>query len=275
MTRIQHGQAEGAQEEAHRAGSPAAALGGKSPYDVIGNSYRQTRREDARIRAAIWEAIGDATSVVNVGAGTGSYEPPQTLLAVEPSITMIAQRGPNLAPATLTTADRIPLRDKSVDVALAVLTIHWWSDREAAFRELRRVARRAVIFTWDLEVSRTFWLMDYFPEILDTDAKIAVPISWLRETLGTDDVRVVVIPYDCADGFLGAYWRRPEAYLDPLVRSNISAFARLGASAAIDRGLSELARDLRDGSWRHRHQDLLSMDSLDIGYRLVVAEWDA
>lgn len=250
----------------------ASVAAGRPVYDTIGGTYAQTRQPDSRIRRAIWAALGDAQSVVNVGAGAGSYEPPQTLLAVEPSMVMIAQRPPGLAPAAVTTAERIPLPDKSVAAALCILTIHHWPDVEAGFREIRRVARSVVVYTWDFDVSRDFWLCRYIPAINEADAKIAVPMSRLCDLLETDDVRAVPVPHDCADGFLGAFWRRPEAYLDPAVRAGISTFAKLDRSV-VNAGLEVLLEDLQSGLWRERHESLLSRDELDVGYRLVVASW--
>jgi SAM-dependent methyltransferase len=247
------------------------ANGPKPVYDTIGQTYSQTRRPDPRIRDAIWAALGNAKSVVNVGAGTGSYEPPQTLLAVEPSMVMIAQRSPELAPAAVTTAARIPLPDKSVDAALASLTIHHWTDREACFAELRRVAKRIVVFTWDQELTDTLWLTDYVPAIIETDARVAVPIDWICEQLGTTDVRPVPVPWDCTDGFMGAYWRRPEAYLDPVVRNGISTLTRVDQQV-LNAGLEVLLEDLQSGAWHRDHADLLELEELDLGYRLVVAD---
>ncbi|MCC6960494.1 MAG: class I SAM-dependent methyltransferase [Dehalococcoidia bacterium] len=254
-------------------GVATAAAQGQPIYNTIGRSYSRTRQPDPRIRDAIWAALGGARSVVNVGAGAGSYEPPQTLLAVEPSLVMVAQRPEGLAPAAVTTAERIPLPDDSVDAALCVLTVHHWPDVAAGFREIRRVARSAVVFTWDFEVSRRFWLCDYIPAINELDARIALPIPDLCSLLGTDDVRPVMVPHDCADGFLGAFWRRPEAYLDPEVRAGISSLARLDQSVA-NAGLELLVEDLRSGAWQRRYQALLERDEFDAGYRLVVARWD-
>lgn len=244
-----------------------------TPYDTIGTTYAQTRREDPRIREAIWAGLGGAESVVNVGAGTGSYEPPATLLAVEPSMVMIAQRREGLAPAAVTTAERIPLPDKAVDAALCILTIHHWPDLSAGIAELRRVARRGVFFTWDRDVTAEFWLLrEYFPAIGALDYRKAVPMERLTELLGPCEVRTVEVPHDCIDGFLGAFWRRPEAYLDDVVRAGISGFA-LAEKDQLDRGLAELRADVDSGAWAERHADLLTRDSLDLGYRLVVADW--
>lgn len=246
-----------------------------TPYDTIGTTYARTRRPDPRIRDAIWAGLGAATSVVNVGAGTGSYEPPQTVLAVEPSRVMIAQRPPGLAPAVMTTADRIPLPDKSVDVALCILTIHHWPDLAAGIAELRRVARRGVFFTWDRDVSADFWLLrEYFPAMGAADYQKAVPLERLASLAGPLKVTPVPVPHDCIDGFLGAFWRRPEAYLDPVVRAGISGFT-LASPEELAAGLARLESDLDSGAWRRSHLDLLAMQAADLGYRLVVADWGA
>jgi len=210
--------------------------------------------------------------VVNVGAGAGAYEPAQTVLAVEPSQVMIDQRPPSAAPAVRAGAERLPIGDGAVEAAMAVLTIHHWSDLEAGIAELRRVASRVVILTWDQPVSERFWLSrEYLPEIIDSDrtVAVAVPIERLVDLLGGAEVRAVPIPHDCRDGFLGAFWRRPERYLDAGVRAGISTLARL--EGRVDNGLARLAADLDSGEWRRRHADLLELDELDLGYRLVIA----
>ena len=245
-----------------------------TPYDTIGATYAQTRRPDPRIRDAIWAALGDAASVVNVGAGTGSYEPPQTLLAVEPSKVMISQRPPGLAPAAVTTAERIPLPDHAVDAALCILTIHHWPNLAAGIAELKRVARRGVFFTWDRDVTANFWLLrDYFPEMGAADYAKAVPLERLAELAGPiTSVTTVEVPHDCIDGFMGAFWRRPEAYLDPVVRAGISGFSFV-TEAQLAPGLARLEADLASGAWHERYRDLLARDSIDLGYRLIVADW--
>jgi SAM-dependent methyltransferase len=192
-----------------------------SHYDDIGRTYRLTRRPDPRIASAIFAALGDASSVVNIGAGAGSYEPEETVLAVEPSQVMIEQRPVGAAPVVQAVAEALPLRDNSVDAALAVLTVHHWRDLTAGVAEMRRVARRRLVFfTWRPERFANFWLLDYLPEAAETDARQAVPVDRLRTLLGDSDVTVtpVPVPHDCLDGFGAAYWRRPRAYLDPEVR---------------------------------------------------------
>jgi SAM-dependent methyltransferase len=241
-------------------------------YDAIGAGYARRRQADPRIAAQIHAALGDARSVVNVGAGTGSYEPADRLVqAVEPSATMISQRPTGAAPCVRAAAEALPFANGSFDAAMAILTIHHWSDWRAGVRELRRVARRRIlILTFDVEAS-DFWLMrDYFPDLLALDRQIMPPLAALRDELGQDvQASAVPVPFDCKDGFLGAYWRRPEVYLDPVARRSMSSFARIDAAAGLDR----LARELESGEWRARYGELLARNALDIGYRLV--RWDA
>jgi hypothetical protein len=242
-------------------------------YDSIGQTYRATRRADPRIASAIVNALGDVASVVNVGAGAGSYEPGQTIAAVEPSRVMIAQRPPGSAPAVQAVAEQIPLRDQCADAALAVLTVHHWSDVAAGVAEMRRIARRRLVFfTWWPQDFASFWLLsEYLPEAARADAAMTEPLGVLARQLGEAEVRPVPVPHDCADGFAAAYWRRPEAYLDPAVRAGISILAKTG-DEALRGGLSRLADDLRTGRWHDTHADLTQLDSLDVGYRLVIAE---
>jgi SAM-dependent methyltransferase len=240
-------------------------------YDQIGRSYRRTRRPDPRIAAAIFDALGDADSVVNVGAGAGAYEPQQTVLAVEPSRVMIDQRPAGAAPVAQAVAEALPLPTGSVDAALAVLTIHHWSDVAAGVAEMRRVARRRVVFfTWSPERFAGYWLLsEYLPAAAETDARMAVPLHELSRLLGAGvRMQPVPVPHDCVDGFGAAYWRRPEAYLDPEVRAGMSMLAKTDAHALRD-GLQRLEADLRAGEWRRRHQDLLQADALDVGYCIV------
>jgi SAM-dependent methyltransferase len=239
-------------------------------YDRIGVGYAAFRRPDPRIAARIEAALGSARSVVNVGAGTGSYEPAdRAVVAVEPSAEMVRQRAAAAAPAVRGAAERIPLRDRSVDAALAVLTIHHWSDWRRGLAEMRRVAReRVVVLTWDAW-HPGFWLVqEYFPEIVEADRETFPTLDAMAGVLGPIDVQPVPIPADCSDGFLGAYWRRPALYLDEGVRGAISAFAKLRDANA---KLARLRADLADGSWEARHRDLLALPELDLGYRLVVA----
>jgi SAM-dependent methyltransferase len=239
-------------------------------YDRIGGGYAAYRRPDARIAARIVDALGPARTVVNVGAGAGSYEPAdRRVAAVEPSAVMVRQRAPGARPAVRATAERLPFRDGAFDAALAVLTLHHWPDWRAGLGEMRRVARgRVVILTWD-PGHPAFWLVqDYFPEILEIDLPVFPPFVQIERVVGPVDVRPVPVPADCSDGFLGAYWRRPEAYLDAGARGAISAFSKL---RGVDAGLARLRSDLDDGTWHRRHGHLLALPELDVGYRLLVA----
>ncbi len=242
-------------------------------YDSIGRTYRSTRGADPRIAAAILDALGNAASVVNIGAGSGSYEPGQTIAAVEPSRVMIDQRPRRSALAVQAIAERIPLRDQCADAAMAVLTVHHWSDVEARIAEMRRIARRrVVIFTWDPQLFARFWLLsEYLPEVAEVDGAQAVPIQTLTDLLPNAEVRRVPVPHDCSDGFGAAYWRRPQAYLDPTVRAGISMLAKTSPDA-LRAGLHRLANDLRTGKWQDRHDDLLHLDTLDVGYCLLIAD---
>jgi SAM-dependent methyltransferase len=239
-------------------------------YDTIGRTYRRYRRPDPRIAAAIERALGGCASAVNVGAGAGSYEPrDRKLVAVEPSMVMIRQRDPSAAPAVRASATNLPFRDETFDASLAVLTIHHWPDLERGLQELRRAARRkVVILTCDPSVFR-FWLTDYFPEILEIDRRVLPPLSELKKHLGRIAIFDVPIPWDCTDGFLGAYWRRPEAYLRADIRAAISSFSRV---RDVEHGLAVLRKDLDSGEWHRRYGQLLHRATLDLGYRLVVAQ---
>jgi SAM-dependent methyltransferase len=249
-------------------------------YDTIGRGYAALRRPDPRIAAAIDAALGDAVSVVNIGAGAGSYEPPgRTVLAVEPSEVMIRQRPAGAAPCVRGSAEALPLETQSVDAAMAILSAHHWTDLERGLREMARVARkRVVLLTWvpDALHAAPFWLTEeYFPEIAAHDRTIfpgsaALTTMLERAIAGSRPARMtpVPIPHDCTDGLLCAYWRRPESYLNSEVRSAISSFARIDA----EDGLAKLRADLSSGRWADRNRALLAMDALDAGYRIVCCE---
>jgi SAM-dependent methyltransferase len=240
-------------------------------YDSIGKGYTATRREDPRIAARIRAALGDARTVVNVGAGTGAYEPADLeVVAVEPSETMIAQRPEGAAPVVRAYAEELPFEDGSFDAAMAVLTDHHWTDHARGLAELARVARRVVLFTWDPATALDTWVVrDYFPGVralIPDDYRLAHTLV----RLGDARAEPVPVPHDCRDGFFHAYWRRPEAYLSDEVRAGISVFARLD-DAAVNEGVERLRRDLESGRWRRRNEGLLELDELDAGYRLVVS----
>ncbi|MGW0709983.1 methyltransferase domain-containing protein [Streptomyces sp. NPDC002643] len=243
-------------------------------YDSLGVTYARTRRPDPRIAAQIHSALGGVSEVVNVGAGAGSYETSRTVVAVEPSQVMVAQRPPGSAPAVRAVAERLPLGDGTADAAMALLTVHHWTDLAAGIAELRRVARRrVVVLTWDQRIFRDrFWLVrDYLPQAAAFDDTRAVPTERLAELLGGARQEVVRVPHDCVDGFAAAYWRRPDAYLDPGVRAGISLLAQPD-EATIAPGLARLAEDLATGRWHTRYADLLTLDTVDVGYRLLVAD---
>jgi len=242
----------------------------RSTYDTIGVNYSDLRKPDARIAAAIEKALGPAQTVLNVGAGAGSYEPAaRQVTAVEPSAEMVRQRAASAGPAIQGSAEDLPFDDKSFDASLAVLTVHHWSDKEKGFKELRRVARdRVVILTFD-PAQRGSWLTDYLPELVTLDEAIMPRMSDYERWLGPVEISAVPVPHDCSDGFLYAYWRRPAAYLDPKIRAAMSSFWTLDNVTA---GLEKLADDLETGAWEDRYSDLLGLEELDVGYRLVVTK---
>ena len=218
-------------------------------------------------------ALGEVHTVLNVGAGTGSYEPADLqVVAVEPSLAMLRQRPAGTAPVVQAVAEHLPWSDAAFDATLAILTVHHWRDRAAGLTELRRVARhRVVLLTWDPACRDAFWLTTrYVPEIVDFDVPRFPSMAELRRCLGRIDARPLPIPHDCQDGFLGAFWRRPEAYLDPNVRRAMSGFAQL-PPAVVHAGLARLAADLRSGQWDAQFGWVREQASLDLGYRLIIA----
>jgi SAM-dependent methyltransferase len=246
----------------------------RARYDDIGHGYAATRREDPRLRARIDAALGDARTVVNVGAGTGSYEPADRhVIAIEPSDVMAGQRPAHLAPAIRASAGALPLREGAVDAAMAVLTVHHWDDeRERGVRELRRVARGpVVILTYDAEVAAGMWLVrDYLPEVAELDRRIFPAPALLADWLGGRvDVQAIPIPRDTPDWMLGSFWAHPERVLDPAARAATSGFARMDP-AVVDRVVAAVSRDLEDGTWDRRHGGLRETAELDAGLRLVV-----
>lgn len=238
-------------------------------YDRIGIDYANLRRPDRRIAAQIDAALGDAQTVLNVGAGTGSYEPAhRQVTALEPSTEMIHQRPPGSAPVVQGHAEALPFADASFDAAMAVLTVHHWADKARGLRELRRIARGPVaILTYD-PAFRGFWLADYIPELVALDEAQMPPLADYAAALGAVTITPLPIPHDCTDGFLAAYWRRPAAYLDPRVRAAMSSFHAL---SDVSGPLARLEGDLASGVWMERYGGLMELDALDCGYRLVVA----
>lgn len=250
----------------------------EASYDRIGRGYSGVRRPDRRIAALIEAALGDARTVLNVGAGAGSYEPAnREVIAVEPSAEMIAQRPAGSAPVLPASAEDLPFDEDSFDAAMAIISDHHWSDRVAGLREMLRVARlRVLILNADPALAESFWLTrDYLPGFLGLiPERYQRPGYWQQELqglLGGLEVRTVPVAHDCCDGFYQAYWRRPRAYLDQGVRDGISVFHRLPASE-VSSAIERLRRDLYDGTWEERYGHLGEKPTLDVGLRLVVSE---
>lgn len=238
-------------------------------YDTIGVGYTTARRTDPRWMQAILAALGDARTVLDVGAGSGNYEPAdRTVYAVEPSREMVAQRGPDAPPVVRAVAEALPVRDDAVDAALAVLTVHHWPDWRRGIAELRRVAPRRVVLAYDTRLHAEFWFVrEYVPEIAELErSRPSAPD--IAAELGADRVLPLPLPWDFTDGVFPAYWRRPEAYLT--VRDTCSALAQAPRDA-VERGLAELRADLADGTWHERHADLTGLDEYDAGFRLLVS----
>lgn len=227
---------------------------GDADYGRIGGGYVGYRQPDPRIARAIRSALGDAKTVVNVGAGAGSYEPTELeVTPVEPSTTMRLQRPPHLAAAVDATAENLPFADDSFDAALATFTVHQWSDLEAGLAEMRRVARGpVVILSCDPARVQKFWLNDYAPAVLATEARRYPSPARIEATLGPLDVQSIPIPFDCADGFNEAYYGRPELLLDPGAREANSAWSFVARDEA-DAAVARLAADLASGAWDERY----------------------
>lgn len=243
----------------------------EAAYDVIGRNYARHRRPDPRIASQIEAALGDAELVVNVGAGTGSYEAgDRRVVALEPSTIMLAQRPSASAPAVRAVAGALPFASASFDAAMAIFTVHHWPNPAEGLAELCRVADGIVILTFDAAAHARYWLYeDYLPEAIALDVRRTPPVEVIAEAVGADRVEVVPVPADCVDGFNWAYWCRPESYLDPVVRSCISGLAKMPGEL-VARRMEQLAADLADGTWHTRHAALTQLDAVDGGFRLVV-----
>ena len=242
-------------------------------YDTIGTGYRLGRREDPRIAAQLAAALGSAGVVIDVGAGTGSYEPrDRQVVAVEPSEVMLAQRPAEAAPAVRAAAEALPFADGTFDAAMIVLTVHHWTDKRRGLAEVRRVTRGPVVmFTGlDRELNTSWWLHDYFPATKRLVAGRILAPELFASVLGPATLIPVPIPADCADGFEAAYWRRPEAILDPVVWRASSALSMI-SDADRTAGLALLSADLASGEWRRCYGHLLTLGELDLGYRILVA----
>ena len=248
-------------------------MGAVDLYDQIGGGYAAQRRPDPRWVERIHCRLEGFDTLVNVGAGAGSYEPEFMFVAgVEPSATMIRQRPSSAAPAVCGVAEHLPFADGAFDVALAVLTVHHWTDPAAGLTEMRRVSRGQIVVTWDPEVfAREFWLVrDYLPEATAREAHAAT-LATVSAQLGGAESQPLPVPADCTDGFFAAYWRRPQAYLDARVRGAISGLALLDDDV-VSAAMKRLRSDLDDGRWHARYPELAELHEIDLGYRLVVAE---
>ncbi|MCH7881561.1 MAG: class I SAM-dependent methyltransferase [Proteobacteria bacterium] len=239
-------------------------------YDKFAKQYDSFRRPDKRIADSITKHLVGAQRIINVGAGTGAYEPTDCdVVAIEPSHEMIAKRKQGTTTAIQGYAEDLPFDDDEFDVAMGILTIHHWRDIPQGLSEMRRVAKRkVVILTW-IDDSPKYWLEDYFPEMRVMDKALFPTLNELDQLLGRISSEVVEIPGDCTDGFMCAYWKRPDAYLDEGVRAAISTFARM---QNVEAGLAQLACDISSGKWHREHGNLLTKDSMDLGYRLVVCD---
>jgi SAM-dependent methyltransferase len=242
-------------------------------YDEHGRHYTCGRRTDPRIEARVHAALGEARTVVNVGAGTGSYEPrDRWVLAVEPSATMRAQRPPGATPAIAARAEALPLDDDSVDAAMACVTVHHWPRRDAGLAEMRRVARGpVVVFTFDLDRLPP-WQLDYLREGVEIERARFGSVEEVAVGLGgRTRVEAIPTPADCKDGFFEAFWNRPEALLDPAVRASQSMWELLDEGVE-ERIVARLAVDLESGRWDERYGELREIDSFEGSLRLVVSE---
>jgi SAM-dependent methyltransferase len=243
-------------------------------YDRIGRTYGAIRLADPRLAPPIWQALGDARSVVNVGAGTGSYEPSdRDVTAVEPSEVMIAQRAPGAATAVQAVAEDLPFPDNSFDAAMAILTLHHWSDVDAGLAEMVRVARRrVVVVSFDPEVNSDLWIVrDYLPELAAHNARWRPSMTQLLEALPGATVQPLPAPRDCTDRMFATLWARPEQYLDPQVRAATSVWHQIPREVSA-RALRQLRRDLASGKWDERYGHLRTTPVWDVGLRLVRAE---
>lgn len=240
-------------------------------YDQIGQGYKNLRIPDPRIAAQINSALGDAQTICNVGAGTGSYEPiDRKVTAVEPSELMISQRT-NSNRVVHAFAEDLPFEDNKFDASMSVLSVHHWTDARKGLEEMRRVSRRQVIFTFDPACIDDLWLVrDYLPEIKPFEMKRALPIEQFAEVLNVERILKVLIPSDCSDGFQAAYWQRPSAYLDPRVQASISTLAQL-PSSVVSSAMAKLKQDIENGQWQQKYKSLFERKEMDFGYRLIIA----
>ncbi|QSE98667.1 class I SAM-dependent methyltransferase [Fulvivirga lutea] len=242
----------------------------KPYYDQIGINYSNLRKPDSRIQSSINKELATAKTVLNIGAGTGSYEPKnKDVIAVEPSEIMIKQRPYDAAPVIKASAENLPFSDKQFDWAIGILTIHHWDDLELGLSEMQRTSHNQLLFTWDPD-HPGFWMsQDYFPEVLQIDKSIFPAIGKIQRILKNVEVIKVPIPFDCSDGFGSAYWRRPEAYLSSNVRNATSTFNKIKNT---EMGLLKLSRDLQSGFWFKKYGHLLELTEIDLGFCILISK---
>ena len=243
----------------------------KAKYDTIGINYAQKRKSDPKIAVQIFELLKGAKRIVNIGAGSGSYEPKNVdLVAVEPSLEMIKQRSADAHPVIQGTAESLPFPDNSFTHALTILSMHHWTDQELAFREINRVTtEKFVALSWNPN-AEPFWLMrDYFPEFIEMDRNNFPNADILQNYFEDVEIHPLLIPEDCIDGFLAAYWKRPSAYLDESVRNSISSFSKVNDISDV---LEKLKIDIASGEWSQKNESILHQSSLDAGYILITGK---
>lgn len=245
---------------------------GDANYGLIGRGYANYHQPEFRFADAILAALGDANTILNVGAGAGSYEPrDRDVTAVEPSASMRAQRPMDLAQAVDAIAENLPFADQVFDASMATFTVHQWHDLAAGLREMRRVTRGpTVIMTCDPAALDRFWLMDYAPEVIAVEARRYPPIEQIVRLLGEPcEVRELPIPLDCTDGFGEAYYGRPERLLDPGARLANSAWSFVDPAVAF-RAVEALRIDLERGAWDARYGHLRTQRAFNGSLRLVI-----
>jgi len=248
-------------------------LAGDVDYGVHGKGYARQRRTDPRIAAFVHRALGSARTVLNVGAGTGSYEPEDRyVLAIEPSAAMRAQRPQHLTPAIRGIAEELPLDERSVDASMALITVHQWKNCEKGLNEMRRVTRgQIIILTFDGDALDRFWLADYAPQMIAVESRRFPKIDKICKILGGNtEVQTIPIPIDCIDGFNEAFYARPEQFLDPAVRRSQSAWSFVDEKMQ-EKFVKTLRDDLESGAWDQRYGPWRTKPSYDGSLRLIVS----
>jgi hypothetical protein len=240
-------------------------------YEDIGARYGAIRQPDHRLQTRITGALGDARPVLNVGAGTGNYEPAdRPVVALEPSSVMAGQRHPGSAPVVRGMAEGLPFADGSFGATLATFTVHHWNDVRRGLSELQRVSHRQVLLVHDRDLCDYYWITEYFPEILAVPSEQHPAVGRLCQSLDVIRIETLPIPADCSDGFCSAFWARPEALLDPALRAGSSSLSQLDP-AIVEDNVEHLRADLASGAWDSRYGFLRSLPEFDMGYRLLIA----